>query len=182
MPNTFSNCSTVFRIVWFSAIHQKIGQKNKIILEPDSIKSPDNKNISVYNNFIIVKKDIIKIFMDKEHISENNVRKLISGNGMNIIVINNSSEKTILIGNIINKEHTFELLYILNYKHSNDLEYALKNIKENSFNYIYNYLMFGDEEYLVSPIFNKNGMIIGYGYRNNDSILYELLNEYYRQD
>jgi hypothetical protein len=90
--------------------------KNDIILEPKFITSSDNKKISFFDDFIVVKKDVIKIFMDKEHISDKYVKKIISGNNINIIVINNDKEKTLLIGNIINKENSFKLLHILHLK------------------------------------------------------------------
>ena len=156
--------------------------KTEILQEPAYIKSADNKNISIYNDFIVVKKDVMRIFMDKENIPEKYVKKIISGIGLNIIVINNDGEKTLLIGNIgnkINEENQFQLLYILNYKHTHDLENALERIKKESLNYIYNYLLPGNEEYLVSPIFNRKDMIKGYIYQYNESILYEHLDEYY---
>ena len=164
----------------FSEIDFDEINKNDILLEPSFIKSSENKNISFYNNFIIVKKDVIKIFMNKEQISEKYIRKMIAGNGFNTIFINNHDEKTILIGSIMNKENTFDLLYILNYKYSNDIEYALEIIKkEGALSYIYNHLTFDDEEYIVKPIFGSKGMITGYVYRYSDSILNEPFNEYY---
>ena len=107
--------------------------KIEILEEPAYIKSADNKNISIYNDFIVVKKDVMRIFMGKENIPEKYVKKIISGIGLNIIVINNDGEKTLLIGNIgnkINEENQFQLLYILNYKHTHDLENALERIKK----------------------------------------------------
>ena len=43
----------------FSQIDFNHINKNEILLKPEFLTSPDNKNISVYNNFIVVKKDII---------------------------------------------------------------------------------------------------------------------------
>ena len=153
--------------------------KNDILLEPKIMTSTDNKSISFFDDFIVVKKDVIKIFMDKEHISDKYVKKIISGNNINIIVINNDKEKTLLIGNIINKENSFKLLHILNFKHSYDLEIALEKLKTETNKYIFQSIMSGYEEYLVIPMFDRKDMISGYFYQCNESILYEPLNEYY---
>ena len=166
----------------FSQIHFSNLNKHDILLEPQSIKSSDNKNISVYNNFIAVKKDIIKIFLYTDNIAEKYVKKLIIGNGIYIIVINNNDEKTLLLGNIMSNENAFQLNFIFNYKYSHDLEHALDKIKNNYWDYITNYLIFGDEEYIVSPIFDSHDMIVGYGYRYNDSFLYNSFDEYYLSD
>ena len=156
--------------------------KNDILLEPKIMTSTDNKSISFFDDFIVVKKDVIKIFMDKEHISDKYVKKILSGNNINIIVINNDKEKTLLIGNIINKENSFKLLHILNFKHSHDLEIALEKLKTETNKYIFQFIMSGYEEYLVIPMFDRKDMISGYFYQCNESILYEPLNEYYLCD
>ena len=156
-------------------------KKDDILSKPQNIESFENKKISVYNDFLAVKKDLIKIITKKD-INQKYLYKIISGSGINIIVINNNDEKTLLIGNIINKENTFQLLYILNFKYSHDLESALEKIKKNYTSYLMKYLIFENEDFKVSPIFNKEGKIVGYGYKYDDKLLYNSLTDYYLCD
>ena len=156
-------------------------KKDDILSKPEYLESFENKKISVYNDFLAVKKDIIKI-ITKNEINHKYLYKILSGKGINIIVINNNDERTLLIGNILNKENTFTLLYILNFKYSNDLETSVEKIKKDHIDYLKKYLMFENDDFKVSPIFDMQGKIIGYGYKYDDKLLYNSITDYYLCD
>ena len=160
-------------------------KKDDMFSNSTYIDSQDNKCISYYDDCIIVNKDIIKKFTKNPNKEINPIytKKIISGNGINIIVINKSEEYTLLIGGICNKENTFKLAYIFNYKREHDLERALEKIEERHthLNYIEDFCIFNLEKIPASPITNRNGDIVGYGYKYDD-ILKISLEDYYLCD
>jgi hypothetical protein len=152
-------------------------KKDDILSKRDFITSPDNDKISFYNDTFLVKKEFIR-----KDIPNKYIRKIISGNGINIIVIKNEDEKTLLIGSVINNDNSFKLTYIFTYKTGHDLDRALEKLKNNYLDYIDNRLIFDKEEYIVSPIFRGDGEIVGYGYKYNDNLLNLSLDKYYLCD
>ena len=153
-----------------------------ILPKPETITSFNNKSVSVLNDLLVFKKDVIKMFINEGDIDTQHMKKIISGNGINIIKINNHGEKTLLLGNIINHENSFKLLYIFNYIDEYNLGKALKKIYKDYLGYINDYLTFDNDEYAVSPIFDREERIIGYGYKYSDNLLSNSLYDYYLCD
>ena len=83
---------------------------------------------------------------------------------MNIIIIKKNEEKTLLLGNVINNEHTFKLQYIFNFKDGYELEKGLKKIYKSHIDYIDKYCMFEKDESLISHVFNSKEELIRYSY------------------
>ena len=110
--------------------------------------------------------------------------EFLSANKKNIIKINNSKQKTLLLGNILNDENIFKLEYIFDYNNDYDLDNEIKIIKNNYNEYIHNNIIFF-EKYNVSPIFNENDRIIGYGYKyinNNNNFNNSPIDHYIKDD
>ena len=135
---------------------------------------------------MIVKKEIFTLFINKPDIRNKFVYKIISGNGINIIIIENKDENTLLLGNVINKENVFELQYIFNYEHKHYLQNALKDIYANYLGYIRDYLIIKEENDIenefISQIFDHHGNMVGYGYKYSDNLLTKDITEYYLCD
>ena len=153
-----------------------------ILPKPDSLISFEDKNISIFNDVLVIKKDLIKLFLNKTNIEHEYIKEIVSGNGMNIIIIKKNEEKTLLLGNLINNEHTFKLQYIFNFKDGYELEKGLKKIYKSHIDYIDKYCMFEKDESLISPVFNRKEELIGYSYKYDDNLLSVPLYEYYLCD
>jgi len=164
----------------------KIGNNNinldDILPKPDSLISFDDKNISIFNDVLVIKKDLIKLFLNKTIIDKEYIKEIVSGNGMNIIIIKTNEEKTLLLGNIINNENVFKLEYIFNFKHVYELEKGLKKMNKNHINYIDKYCMFEKDDLFLSPIFNSEEEFVGYSYKYNENLLSNPIYEYYLCD
>ena len=164
----------------------KIGNNNinldDILPKPDSLISFDDKNISIFNDVLVIKKDLIKLFLNKTIIDKEYIKEIVSGNGMNIIIIKTNEEKTLLLGNIINNENVFKLEYIFNFKHVYELEKGLKKMNKNHINYIDKYCMFEKDDSFLSPIFNSEEEFVGYSYKYNENLLSNPIYEYYLCD
>ena len=164
----------------------KIGNINikldDILPKPDSLISFEDKNISIFNDVLVIKKDLIRLFLNKINIDNEYIKEIVSGNGMNIIIIKKNEEKTLLLGNIINNEHTFKLQYIFNFKDEYELENGLKKINKSYIDYIDKYCMFEKDESFISPIFNRSEKLVGYSYKYDDNLLSIPIYEYYLCD
>ena len=135
------------------------------------------RNINVYNNFIIVDKNIITLFKDIFNCNMKNAYNTnilhISSKDKNIILINNFNKQNILLGNIMNNGNYFKLEYIFDYFEENTIKSELNKIINNYGEYFKKYLNFNEkyENDYVSPIFSCNEKdIIGYCYKYNDNI------------
>ena len=153
-----------------------------ILPKPDSLISFEDKNISIYNDVFVIKKDLIRLFINKVDIDNEYVKHIVSGNGINIIIIKTNEENNLLLGNVINNENSFQLQYIFNYKDENNMDRGLKKIYNDHIIYIENSCMFGKDEYLVSPIFGRKEEIVGYAYKCNDNLLNISLYDFYLCD
>ena len=153
-----------------------------ILPKPDSLISFENKNISIFNDVLVIKKDLIKLFINITNIDNDFIKEIVSGNGMNIIIIKKNEEKTLLLGNVINNEHSFKLQYIFNFKDEYELKKGLKKINKNYIDYIDKYCIFEKDETFISPIFNGAEELIGYSYKYNDNLLSNPIYKYYLCD
>jgi len=160
-------------------------QNDNFFAQSQNLLLDKNKNIKIYNDFIFVNKKIIELFSDNFNIKNNSsCVKLISGNNKNMIIINNEEQRTILYGSILNEEKIFKLEFIFEFNN----DYELNNQKNNIFmdfnKYIDNNLIFNkrDDNDRISPIFNSNDSIIGYGYIYTNNILNYNLVDYYIPD
>ena len=143
----------------------------------------DKKNINVYNNFIIVDKNIIALF--KEIFNFNlinlniiNIFHTYSDN-KNFILLND--ENRVLLGNIMNNGNYFKLEYIFDYFKEILIIPELTKLINNYYEYFKNNLNFSEiyENDYISPIFlfNKKD-IIGYCYKYNNNIIMNNYSKY----
>jgi hypothetical protein len=162
-------------------------QKDNFFVQPQYLKldKNKNKNIKIYNDFIFVNREIIKLFCENFHIHKNSSSvNLKSGNNKNMIIINNEEQSTILYGSIINEEKIFKLEFIFDYNNKNELNKQINNIFMDFNKYMDDNLIFNikDENDIISPIFNSNDSIIGYGLKYTNNILNYNLLDYYIPD
>ena len=136
----------------------------------------NNKTISIYNNFIIVHETLQNLFIENFEIDNNNFEKVKYISGDNKIFIINENQHSLLLGNIINKENSFNLQYIFEYNELIKLNNNLNQIFNNYQNYIQKHTIFNskmDNTY-ISPIFENDYLIIGNLYKYKDKINYNL--------
>ena len=149
----------------------------------DIIKLKNSKTVNHYKNFIIIKE---KIFNEIKHklslYSHNNNIEYINASGRDILIITDYSKPCILIGNLVNDNHFFDLSYIIDL----DMQSYIK--KEIDFIQLYgieNYISkktYLDEKNmkdLISPILDGKNEL-GYFYKYYKGINYdEILEEDY---
>ena len=136
----------------------------------------NNKTISIYNNFIIVHETLKNSFIENFELDNNNFEKVKYISGDNKIFIINENQHSLLLGNIINKENSFNLQYIFEYNELIKLNNNLNQIFNNYQNYIQKHTIFNskmDNTY-ISPIFENDYLIIGNLYKYKDKINYNL--------
>ena len=155
---------------------------NDILPTPDIITSFQNKNVSVYNDCLLIKKELIKLFVNSSCVEKKFIKKMISGNGINLIIIKTNEEKTILLGSIINKENTFNLIYIFNYKNEYELNRGVEKLNKSYYNYIQEDCLFEKDETFFSPIFDTKEELVGYVYKYSNNLLTNPLYGYYLCD
>ena len=153
----------------------------------EDIKISKTRYIKIYKEFILINNDILKIFEKNFNIKYNtltNFKFVI--NTKNILTICNEDQNIILIGNFNNTNiNYFNINYILDYKNKNELMNEVKIIIQEQYdNYIKNHLIFSqnfNNDY-VSPIFNMNNSIIGFGYKYNDNIFNDYSNYFFSNE
>ena len=151
-------------------------KKIKIILK-------DKKDINVYDNFVIVDKNIIKIIRDTFDIkikNDNNMNiSYVSSKQKELILVKDCNKQNILLGNILSEGNHFKLEYIFDYYDNKENIKSEVNRLINSYDmYFKNSLIF-NEKYkndCVSPVFSeKNKDIIGYCYKHDNNLM---INDY----
>ena len=90
-----------------------------------------------------------------------------------MIIINNAEQNTILYGSILNEEKIFKLEFIFDYINKNEMDAQMNDIFMDFNKYMDDNLIFNikDENDIISPIFNSNDSIIGYGLKYTNNIL-----------
>ena len=166
----------------FNKIRYNDIKLDDILQKPDYLLSFENKNISIFNDVLVIKKGLIKLFLNKVSNEKEYVKQMVSGNGTNKIIIKTNKEKTLLLGNVINNDHTFKLQYIFNFKDGYELEKGMKKINKSHIDYIDKFCMFEKAESFISPIFNPTEELVGYSYKYNDSLLNNPIYDYYLCD
>jgi hypothetical protein len=138
------------------------------------IKVSKKRNIKIYKEFIIINKDLLNSVQKNFDVKYESPidTKLIIINSKKYLSINNEEQHIILIGNFNNDNNIFNINYIFDYKSKNILMNEIDNIVQDNYNsYMSNYLMINENaEYDISPIFDTNTNIIGFGYKYNDNI------------
>ena len=144
--------------------------KNKIGLNADSKNMKVNsKSIKIYDEFVLINKNNLLYYDNNFKLNFNNkfysYAKL---KDADIIIIKEYSQHSILIGNYIDQNYSFNIKYICDYlseeillKEINYI-FSIKNIKE----YIKNSILFGDYDDYISPIFDEKD-IVGTCYKYN---------------
>ena len=98
------------------------------------------------------------------------------------MLLSNAEKSTILYGSILNEENIFKLEFIFDYNNQNEMDTQINNIFMNfnkDDNLIFNK---SDENDIISPIFNSNDSIIGYGLKYTNNLLNYNLLDYYIPD
>ena len=155
---------------------KNINFNKNFYLDKKDILILNNKIISIYNNFIIVNEKLKKLFIENFEIDNNIFEKVTYIIGDNKIFIINKNQHSILLGNIIPNENSFNLKYIFEYNEFIKLSNNLKQIFNNYQNYIQIHTIFNskmDNSY-ISPIFENDNLIIGNLYKYKDKINYNL--------
>ena len=98
-----------------------------------------------------------------------------------MIIINNAEQNTILYGSILNEEKIFKLEFIFDYINKNEMDAQMNDIFMDFNKYMEDNLIFNikDKNDKISPIFNSNDSIIGYGLKYTNNILNYNLLDYY---
>ena len=130
--------------------------KDNFYISHENITLLKNKNINIYNNFIVINKKINDLFCDSFKINKKcDSVKFYSSNNKNLIKFNNNNQYTILVGSILNNENKFNLEYIIDI----DDYFYLDEVFTNYIDYINNNL-------IITPIFKEySDSIIGYAYK-----------------
>ena len=147
----------------------------------EKIQLPNNKEIFYYNDFMVVNRKIGRLFLDSFKITNNNdFVKFYSKNKKNFVEIDKDGKHFILLGSILNNEKVFKLEFIFDFKEGYDLHGENNKIYEDYNNYIHNKLIFNNqfENDCISPIFNDNNSIIGYGYKYDNLLRNKFINNY----
>ena len=158
---------------------------DNFFVQSQNLQLDKNKTIKIYTEFTFVNEEIIKLFCENFHIKKNCFSvKLKSGNNKNMIIINNAEQSTILYGSILNEEKIFKLEFIFDYNNKNEINKQINNIFMDFNKYMDDNLIFKikDENDIISPIFNSNDSIIGYGLKYTNNILNYNLLDYYIPD
>ena len=144
---------------------------NNILTKPEKICLLNDKQIDIYNNFVIINISIMSFLIKNFNLNKGfDLIEYISNNGK--IFIKTKNQNSLLIGSIINNENIFKLEYILDFKSEMNLENEIKEIILNYNNYINelnnknNY----QNDY-VFPIYSKvTNKKVGLCYKYNDII------------
>ena len=145
----------------------------------------DKKNINIYDNFIILDKNIVTLIRDTFNVNIINLDEInishISLNQKNIIIINDCKKINVLLGNIINNGNYYKLEYIFDYNDEAIIKSELNKIVNNYDKYFKNNLLYNDkyQNDFISPIFSEKGKdIIGYCYKYNRDIILNNFTKY----
>ena len=143
----------------------------------------DKKNINVYNNFIIVDKNIIALFKEMFNFNLINLNFInifhTYSDNKNFILLND--ENRVLLGNIMNNGNYFKLEYIFDYFKEIHIIPELTKLINNYYEYFKNNLNFSEiyENDYISPIFSFNKKdFIGYCYKYNNNIIMNNYSKY----
>jgi len=146
-----------------------------------------NKTIIVYQNFIMINSDNLKM-LEKNFPIPSNCQEITYLSHINgdIFIMNknkNIKQHYILFGNVNSKSYSFDIRFIFDYENSNLLKKELKVFMNNEIReYIINKTLFNDknDSDIISPIFD-NDYIIGYCYKyySNRKNQYLSCNDYY---
>ena len=129
-----------------------------------------NKKIKIFEEFIILNEKLLQLFelIFDIKFEDWEINSYVI-NQKDIIVVNNSKQNTMLIGNINNENLKYNIEMILDYEDKESPMNTINEINRDGFEtYIKNNLIFNDDD-LFSPIYSGNE-IIGNCYKYNSSI------------
>jgi len=149
----------------------------------EDVKISKNKYIKIYKEFFLLNNNLLKKFernFNMKYDSSTNYKFYV--NRKSILSISNQEQNNILIGSFNN--NNFIINYILDYKNNKTLMNQIEIIVQDYNNYIKNSLIFNENDGsdCVSPIFDINNSIIGFGYKYNDRIKNDYSGIYYSKD
>ena len=156
-------------------IHMNNIDGNDFIKKPEKVILSKDKNINIYNYFIIVNISIMNIVIKNFNIMTNiDIIKYLSYNGKMFIMLDYENQYSLLSGSIINDENIFKLEYIFDFKNKQYLKNEIKEIILNYNNYIkeLNNKNIYQNDYIF-PIYNKDnnnkvGLCYKYNIKNNN--------------
>ena len=131
-----------------------------------------SKNVPIYNDFVIINKNIFSNLFNKifKVNFDNHKISFVSINDRDILKIQNKNINIIYIGDLNIDKNFYNIQYILDFEKLEQLDDALNYILKNGFNdYLNNILIFSKEEDCISPIFSVKG-IAGYCYKYSNKI------------
>ena len=167
-------------------INQITEPDNNIPLIPKGtdMKLSYKRNIKIYKEFILINKDLLNTFEEKFYVKyQTAVKFKFIMNKKSLLITNYEDQHIILIGNFSNDNiNLFNINYILDYKTNNILINEIDKILLEEYNlYINKYLIYNEniENDNISPIFDINNNIIGFGYKYNEKFEYNYYSKYY---
>lgn len=149
----------------------------------EDVKISKSRYVKIYKEFILLNNNLLKKFeknFNMKYYSSTNYKFYI--NRKNILTISNQEQNIILIGSF--NSNKFNINYILDYKNNKTLMNQMEIIIQDYNNYIKNNLIFNENvnSDCVSPIFDVNNNIIGFGYKYNDNIKNDYSDIYFSND
>ena len=149
---------------------------NNLIKKPEKVILLKNKNVNIYNYFVIFNAKIMSILINNLNIKTKfDTIKYISYNEKFYIMIDDENQYSLLLGRIINDENIFKLEYIFDFKTKQNLKIEIKKIIFNCKNYIneLNNINIYQNDYIF-PIYSKDnnkkvGVCYKYSYNITDN-------------
>jgi len=140
----------------------------------------DNKEITIYTNFVMINEEISKIFENNFEFVNVEYNTYLSHMDGDIIIISKYPQYSILFGKI-NMDYSFDIKYIFDFDSNYKLENELKSLMDNEIKeYIKNKTLFKENDLnIISPIFENDDDILGYCYKYYSNRQYTNNNNFY---
>ncbi len=154
-----------------------INVNNSVFMEatPENIKIIENKEINIYKEFTLINQEIYGLLNKYFQFSSKISHIYYLHKNLDILILNNQRQKTILLGTLNKSSNIYDIKYILDYKLEFNAQNELNIIKaKGPEEYIREKTIFNlnDANDNISPIFYNNDDIMGYCYKYYKNINY----------
>ena len=154
-----------------------INVNNSVFMEatPENIKIIENKEINIYKEFTLINQEIYGLLNKYFQFSSKISQIYYLHKNLDILILNNQRQKTILLGTLNKSSNIYDIKYILDYNLVFNDQNELDIIKvKGPEEYIREKTIFNlnDSNDNISPIFYNNDDIMGYCYKYYNNINY----------